>query len=328
MKYFFLPLILTFLLIQDTYCQQFDHKKIYLWPAEAYKSYTKKDFSRAASIYTSFLNECKNKGIVNQDIIDNTYNLACCLSLAMKPDSAFIVLNEVSENDLFISQYPHILTDGDLKSLHSDERWPLVIKKIEAHKALFEKNIDKNLQSSLDTIYDNDQKFRRSSAKMNKDFGRDSKEAKEEWKKVLYNDSLNLIKIKDFIKKNGWVGPRKAGFRSSLAIYLVIQHADLKTQQKYYPIMKKAVSKGDARPQDLAFMEDRILLRRGKEQIYGSQLRTIKEKDGKTYPIRLSDPEHVDERRFRVGLESMSEYLSPDKWDPIEYLKVYKDLKY
>ena len=43
----------------------------------------------------------------------------------------------------------------------------------------------------------------------------------------------------------------------------------------------------------------------GKPQIYGTQFRII---DGVTEPFPIEDPDHVDERRTRVGLETTAEY--------------------
>ena len=68
---------------------------------------------------------------------------------------------------------------------------------------------------------------------------------------------------------------------------MVIQHADLKTQQKYLPIMRDAVSKGKANVGSLALLEDRVALGMGKSQIYGSQI--MQDATGK-YLQPLIDP--------------------------------------
>lgn len=291
-------------------------------PEKAYQLYQNKNYIESAILYTSIFEQSFKRKLFNINTFDAAYNGVCCWALANKADSAFIILDRVAEQDLFLRQYPHILTDGDLKSLHNDSRWSPLISKIEKHKAFFESGADKMLMKELDTLYDNDQKYRNLSAKKAKEFGRDSKEFKAVLDLTKKQDSLNLIQIEELIGKYGWLGPRKVGFRGSRAFYLVIQHASLPIQEKYLPVMQKAVKEGNASKDDLAFLEDRILIRKGEMQIYGSQMKT--DENGVHYPIRLRDPENVDFRRFEVGLEPMSQYLEPSKWDPIEYKKFYQ----
>jgi hypothetical protein len=76
--------------------------------------------------------------------------------------------------------------------------------------------------------------------------------------------------------------------------------------------MREAVKKGNALAKDLALLEDRVALGEGQKQIYGSQLET----DYLTNLIVLSpmiDPENVDNRRSKVGLNPIAEYLK--LWD-------------
>ena len=70
--------------------------------------------------------------------------------------------------------------------------------------------------------------------------------------------------------------------------------------------MQEAVKKGKAQPQDLALLEDRILTNQGKEQIYGSQVRTNEEGKFEFFPIR--DEPNVNKRRASVGLPPLEEY--------------------
>lgn len=57
-------------------------------------------------------------------------------------------------------------------------------------------------------------------------------------------------------------------------------------------------------PANSAFLEDRLLTMEDKPQIYGTQFRNI----GNGFePFPIEDPEHVDERRARVGLGTLAE---------------------
>ena len=60
------------------------------------------------------------------------------------------------------------------------------------------------------------------------------------------------------------------------------------------------------RPGSLALLEDRILMRTGKKQKYGSQV-TCPNGVCDVYPIE--DPDNVNKRRASVGLEPIEDYL-------------------
>ena len=73
---------------------------------------------------------------------------------------------------------------------------------------------------------------------------------------------------------------------------------------------------------------DRLLLRRGERQIYGTQLAMDKSRK-LPYVLPLESPIKVDERRAKMGLNSMQENLNRwnMKWDVVEYLKILPSLE-
>ena len=125
-------------------------------------------------------------------------------------------------------------------------------------------------------------------------------------------DSINLIKIKEILDERGWLGPNIIGRQGNSTLFLVIQHADMETQIKYLPMMREAVQLGNANPSSLALLEDRVALRQGNRQIYGSQIGRDQE-TGDFYVSPLIDPENVDKRRAEVGLGPISDYVG--HWD-------------
>ncbi len=68
------------------------------------------------------------------------------------------------------------------------------------------------------------------------------------------------------------------------------------------------LKKGEIDASNVALLEDRILVREGKEQIYGTQLKT-NERTGKLELSPIKDEENVDKRRQAVGLPPIAEYL-------------------
>lgn len=125
-------------------------------------------------------------------------------------------------------------------------------------------------------------------------------------KHLILLDSLNVLRITAIIDSAGWLGPEDVGNVSG-TLWLVIQHADLATQEKYLPEMRSAVEDGKASRYHLAMLEDRIEMRNGRPQIYGSQ---VKVDDGVSRLWMIKDEETVNERRAAVGMEPLEEYAA------------------
>ncbi len=164
------------------------------------------------------------------------------------------------------------------------------------------------LAKELELIYDEDQKHRLQMDSIETKYGWESKEMKELWRVATHADSLNLIKVNKILDKHGWLGPQVVGSKGNDALFLVIQHADPKTQNYYLPVLQEAVKNGNARGSQLALLTDRVALGNGKKQIYGSQL--MQDPKTQTYMLSpLEDPDHVDERRAKMGLGPIADYL-------------------
>lgn len=122
-------------------------------------------------------------------------------------------------------------------------------------------------------------------------------------------DSLNLLQVISLVEKYGWPGKSFVGNKGNYTVWLVIQHADLATQLKYLPLLQKSVADSESRPCDLALLEDRILMRQEKKQLYGSQIR-FNQVTGQQELWPIEDEINVNERRARVGLQPIEEYLN------------------
>lgn len=129
-------------------------------------------------------------------------------------------------------------------------------------------------------------------------------------------DARLIQQLETIIAQHGWPTISLVGKEASNSAFLILQHADLSYQKKYFSLVKEAADKDEARKSDVAMLEDRILMREGKKQIYGSQLRTNEQTQKlEVYPIE--DEENVDKRRAAVGLMPMKEYL---KYFELEYV--------
>lgn len=142
--------------------------------------------------------------------------------------------------------------------------------------------------------------------------GSDSEKVAKKWKQAVERqnalDNKNRQRLDEIVKEYGWPKKSVFGEEASGVAFLIVQHAELDYQKKYLPLIKEAAAQKEARPSDLAMLEDRILTREGKKQIYGAQLRlNQKTQLMELYPIE--DEENVDARRAAVGLEPLAQFL-------------------
>ena len=199
----------------------------------------------------------------------------------------------------------------------------------------FGQKINLELKKELDVILKKDQTLRElfenntsieRKSEILKEFSIDEKYfQKKGWSIVNYQDSLNLIKVERIIKEYGYPGKSIVGEPTNKTVWFVIQHSN--KIEKYLPIIKQAGELGEIKMTLVAMMEDRMLMYKGKEQIYGTQGsgRHVKNPDtgedeffNFIWPIK--NPEKVNKLRMSVGFTSTIEEYSK-KLD-IEY-KVY-----
>ena len=247
------------------------------------------------------------------------YNAACTWALASVPDSAFYHLNRLATKSNY-TNYSHITADSDLNSLHVDTRWKPLLEKVKSNKDKSEENLNKPLVAILENIYVEDQKYRQQIDDIQQKYGWESKEMKDHWKIINEKDSVNLIKVEAILDQHGWLGADVVGGQGNSTLFLVIQHSNQKTQEKYLPMMRDAVKNGKAQGGSLALLEDRVALGQGKRQLYGSQIG--RDPETQAYFVSpLEDPDNVDKRRAEVGLEPLADYISnwQMKWDVKQY---------
>jgi hypothetical protein len=311
-----LTLIIVFCLLVFNFTLGQDREKYAELINEAWTLYESGEYLMSGEKYAEAFIALGGRGMVN-----DRYNAACSWALANEIDSAFVQLFKIAENGNY-TNLKHISTDTDLNVLHLDERWNKVIEKVKDNKEKAEANFDKDLVAILDTIYDDDQTYRQQIAEIQDKYGRESEEMKNHWEIITEKDSINLIKVKKILDEKGWLGADVIGGKGNLTLFLVIQHADIETQEKYLPMMQEAVKKGNASASSLALLEDRVALRNGGKQIYGSQIGYDEESD-EYYVLPLLDPDNVDKKRAEVGLGTIQDYISRWKitWNVEEYKK-------
>ncbi|WP_156109441.1 DUF6624 domain-containing protein [Hymenobacter sp. APR13] len=168
--------------------------------------------------------------------------------------------------------------------------------------------VDTTLRRTLSAIYRADQDIRRQYMQILDQSGRHSRPADSLGRLMQRTDSLNLQQVRQILDAHGWVSYQRIGSEANQALFLVIQHADLPTQQRYLPWLRRAVHRHEAQPSALALLQDRVALDRGRRQSFGSQI-GFDEATNTAYVLPLRCPARVDARRRRMGLGPLAEYV-------------------
>jgi hypothetical protein len=119
-------------------------------------------------------------------------------------------------------------------------------------------------------------------------------------------DARHTARMKAIVAQHGWPGRSLVGDDGSHAAWLLVQHADASFMAECLPLMEQAVSRGEAAAKDYAYLLDRVRMRQGKPQVYGTQFTSGA--DGKLVVHPIEDADNVDERRRAIGLPPMAEY--------------------
>lgn len=315
-----IKIFLVSLLVSSLSWAQINQQKYAEYAGIADSMFKVKKYNEAADNYTTAFSYYEWKATPN-----HRYQAGAANSQAGRMDSAFYHLNRMISRDLFVDTID-LINDAYFVPMHADVRWKASLNTLKAKQEVREKEYDRPLIATLKEIHHTDQLYRQQLDSIDKQFGMNSNEMKAHWKKIQKTDKANLKVIRKIIDKRGWLGANVIGQEGNMTLFLVIQHSDLKTQQKYLPMMRDAVQKGNVIGSELALLEDRVNIGIGKPQIYGSQL--SQKNDGTIYLSAMIDPDNVDKRRASVNLGPIAEYVSyfGITWDLEQYKKDLPEL--
>jgi len=125
---------------------------------------------------------------------------------------------------------------------------------------------------------------------------------------MVRTDSSNTDWLKTWVARWGWPTAAQVGGEAVKAAFLIVQHAvhDTAFMRAMLPAIEQARRRGDLDGGAVALLTDRIEVKAGHPQIYGTQLSL---KDGRWVLDPIADSAGVDARRKRMGLPPMAEYL-------------------
>src|SRR5262245_8615849 len=124
---------------------------------------------------------------------------------------------------------------------------------------------------------------------------------------MVRTDSANIAWLKAYVAEWGWPTSVQVGHDAVRAAFLIVQHAvqDTAFMRAMLPAIEDAQRRGDLSGSDLAALIDRVEVKAGRRQIYGTQL-TLRNGRWEFDPI--ADSAHVDARRRKLGLPPLAEY--------------------
>jgi hypothetical protein len=141
--------------------------------------------------------------------------------------------------------------------------------------------------------------------------------------RMLRADSARSRWLRQTVATLGWPARTVVGDSAAGAAWLILQHSPMSEwQEEMLPTLELLTRRGEIAPSDLALFTDRVLVRRGQPQRYGSQFDVV---DGRLVPAPVADLSQLDARRAGVGLPAMAEYVRllgelyglPVVWPPL-----------
>lgn len=165
-----------------------------------------------------------------------------------------------------------------------------------------------SLQQRLLDMLERDQRHRNEASALEEQLGHESPEVQALWEKQVALDRQSLSELLAIIESSGWPRRSEVGSDASTAAFLVVQHGDLETQKRCLPALRLRVDEGEAQASHWALLLDRVRVREGLPQVYGSQV-VWSEAESRLQLHPVEDPTRVDDRRAEVGLPPLAEYL-------------------
>ena len=126
------------------------------------------------------------------------------------------------------------------------------------------------------------------------------------WRIIHDVDSANLIALEQLIAEHGFPTLSRVGYKCCDYAALIAQHSPPEYLHWFLEQAQAAADSGDFIPSWIAYMTDRDLDHQDKHQLYGTQGLT---RDGLTGMALIDDVEHLNERRRRMDMGPIEDYL-------------------
>jgi len=230
------------------------------WSQKADEQYDEKNYGDAVKSY-------KNGFKIEAPGSSMLYNAACTAALAGKKSLAFKWLKQSIEKGWRNKSWMN--EDPDFNSIKSGKKWDAVNLLVDEKIAAFEASLKyPEIRKELLAMQEEDQIWRR------KIRTAENEEEKEKvGDKIGEIDTKNTARMKKIIDEIGWPLISDVGKDGASAAWLLVQHADRQPQfqAKCLPMLEKAFREDEASGSNYAYLFDRVALKLGNKQRFGSQ---------------------------------------------------------
>jgi hypothetical protein len=120
-------------------------------------------------------------------------------------------------------------------------------------------------------------------------------------------NNLHTQTLKEIINLHGWPSKKQIGGKGIQSAFVLVQHSqDLAFQQDMLPfIIQSYLDKDGIEGQDVAQFTDKVSIKLGKKQVFGTQAELV---DGKIVFAEIENEETVDPLRAQMGMPPLAEY--------------------
>lgn len=256
-------------------------------------------FKEASQHYSIAFKANNGKGL-----LPDRFKAAKSWSQSNIRDSAFynlfLLVNKANYAD-----FTALEQEEAFNNLKKDQRWKVLVKKSKQNgKRLKEFSEIRNI---LEAILQEDQNIRVEMEKAMNSNGTESDEFKKIVSEMKDINKEHVQVVEKIIDKHGWLGKHEVGSVANIALSVIIIHSPTEVKEKYLPLMEKAFEQGRIDPKSYVFIKDKVSLAKTGKQIYGSQVQLGQDGKYSLYPIL--DIEKVNERRAKIDVGPLEEYL-------------------
>lgn len=125
-------------------------------------------------------------------------------------------------------------------------------------------------------------------------------------RRFLAADSLRSEWLKVVVAERGWPSRSTVGDAGVKAAWSLLQHSsDAAFQARLLPEVDRAAGRGELSPAEVAMMTDRVLVKTGRPQRYGT---SFTERDGRLVADSIEDRAGLEARRAAKGMPPMADY--------------------
>ncbi len=159
--------------------------------------------------------------------------------------------------------------------------------------------LDSNLMNKLNCLLNDDQKYRRNL--VGSKWVATTKKLPKEQEALDVKNTGIISKIIDSL---GYPGRNMVGLELEDVAFLIIQHSDLNTQEKYLNLIKVASESNQLFLYAYPMLYDRICMKKNLPQLYGTQT-LFDHKTDKQSLYKIDNINLVNKRRKQYGLSSI-----------------------